>query len=74
MLISSTAESNPIYELLKVLGLTDRIIRKEDDFSPTFLDNSINYDDVYKLLEIEKARALNYLKNSLSKQESELVN
>ena len=73
-LISSTAESNPIYELLKVLGLTDRIIRKEDDFSPTFLDNSINYDDVYKLLEIEKARALNYLKNSLSKQESELVN
>lgn len=65
--ISSTSEADPLYSLLKIFGLTDRIINSFNTLSLSILNNNINYDDVYTSLKKERKRALSYIETSLNK-------
>jgi len=69
-LSSSKNESSPIFSLLNSLGITSRIIQNSAELTPQLLETEINYDNVYKLLDKERQRAIDYLnsalKNSLS--------
>lgn len=71
-LSSSKSESSPLFSLLKLLGLTDRIIQNSADFIPQLLEKDINYSDVYKLLDKERQRATDYLSSALKNNISAL--
>ncbi|MBP3749799.1 MAG: polysaccharide pyruvyl transferase family protein [Ruminobacter sp.] len=67
-LLPSENKSGPVFSLLSLFNLTDRIVKTLNDVKPNLLNNAIHYDELYKKLNIEKKRSLNYLKNSLEKK------
>lgn len=56
-----------ILELLKLVGLTNRIIGGENDFDKVDLQNSINYSEVDKKIEIAKLDSKTWLFSAINK-------
>lgn len=66
-LVTSVNGSDRIPSLLKLFGIDQkRIIRNINDIDPKIVNEHIDYDSVYKILEKEKEKALRYLKDSLN--------
>ena len=57
--------STRIYSILKLLGLTDRLITKDSDFL-TIMEQQINYVEGNKAIELERHKAIDYLKKAIS--------
>lgn len=51
--------------ILELVGLTDRILKSHDDYS--FIQNRIDYNKVNDVLNMEREKSLNILKNMLIK-------
>ena len=62
-----------IYDLLKTLKLQDRILTENDGIEKYRLTakKDINYEEVDRLLEVERNNSLKHLKNILNVKESE---
>jgi len=60
-----------IYSLLEILGLQDRIIDSDkiDEVNKIDISSEVDYNKVYQILEKEKEKSLNFLKQALDIKE-----
>ena len=63
---TATTVNSRILDLLSKLGIKERIFENYDDVTIDFALNPIDYDFVYKKLNEEKEKSINFLQNALN--------
>ena len=65
--LTNPSRIKKVWSLLKQFGIEDRTMNNENvDKIFNNIENNINYEEVYKKIEVEKNRSLEYLKENIS--------
>lgn len=67
LVVTPKKNGNRITNLLSMVNLENRSLNSVDDLESINIDNNINYNEVNEILNMERIKSLDWLKNSIEK-------
>ena len=67
LVVTPKKNENRITNLLSMVNLENRSLNSVDDLESINIDNNINYNEVNEILNMERIKSLDWLKNSIEK-------